>query len=594
VSRKVPLVMAFVIILGGMPLLSFTSRPTKAKTIVVPNDHSTIQEAINAASNGDTIYVKNGTYYGSVIVNKTISLVGESSIGTIVDGKGTGTVMKILTNRTVVRSFNINDSGTSLGDMGISLIHASNVTIEENIIANTGGVYLLSSDNNTLSNNIVSDNWYGVYLSQSRQNNLTKNNVRNNNNGIEMYESNDNLLKNNTIDNNVYNLDIDGGYTNEIDTTNSINGKPVCYLINRENLVINPSTFPKIGYLAVINSTKVTVENVNLAHNQQGILFAFTNHSIVKNVEVSQNFIGIGLVSSYWNIIEHSRIDNNTYGIEIDSLNNQARENNITNNIDGVFINSQNNTLTGNFIANNHYRGLYVVGSRNTIHENTVANNEYGIVIDFYDNSIYHNNFINNLKQASLNMPRAVGIWDDGYPSGGNYWSSYKGADLHGGFGQNTTGSDGIGDTAYSIAANNTDHYPLMGTFQDFNATPIYHVQTICNSSISGFKFNGTTIAFKVTSQNRTVSFCRICIPRALLNQDYRVFVNGTEVPYSLLSCSNTTHNYLYFTLNYTTQEVVILPEFPTFMILPSFIKATLLILVVYRRKHDNTEAKKG
>jgi len=53
-------------------------------------------------------------------------------------------------------------------------------------------------------------------------------------------------------------------------------------------------------------------------------------------------------------------------------------------------------------------------------------------------------------------------IWDNGYPSGGNYWSNYNGTDLYSGPCQNVTGSDGIGDTPYVIDANNQDNYPLM------------------------------------------------------------------------------------------------------------------------------------
>jgi hypothetical protein len=51
---------------------------------------------------------------------------------------------------------------------------------------------------------------------------------------------------------------------------------------------------------------------------------------------------------------------------------------------------------------------------------------------------------------------------DDGYPSGGNYWSSYNGTDVYSGPYQNETGSDGIGDTSYIINENNRDNYPFV------------------------------------------------------------------------------------------------------------------------------------
>jgi hypothetical protein len=60
----------------------------------------------------------------------------------------------------------------------------------------------------------------------------------------------------------------------------------------------------------------------------------------------------------------------------------------------------------------------------------------------------------------------SVNAWDDGYPSGGNYWSDYTGVDLRKGPYQNETGSDGIGDTPYSIDSDNADRYPLMNLWR--------------------------------------------------------------------------------------------------------------------------------
>jgi len=125
-----------------------------------------------------------------------------------------------------------------------------------------------------------------------------------------------------------------------------------------------------------------------------------------------------------------------------------------------------------------------------------------------------------------------------------------------------------------------------MGMFSDFKATSEHHVQTICNSSISDFQFNGTAISFNVTGETDTIGFCRICVPRALMNETYQVFVNGTEVQCNLLPCSNTTHSYLYLTYNLSTQEVIIIPEFPAFLILPLFMAVTLLAVIIIRRKH--------
>jgi len=76
------------------------------------------------------------------------------------------------------------------------------------------------------------------------------------------------------------------------------------------------------------------------------------------------------------------------------------------------------------------------------------------------NNSVFHNNFIDNAVQVYSSA--STNVWDNGYPSGGNYWSDYNGTDLYSGVYQNEPGSDGIGDTPYVIDENNVDNYPLI------------------------------------------------------------------------------------------------------------------------------------
>jgi hypothetical protein len=167
-----------------------------------------------------------------------------------------------------------------------------------------------------------------------------------------------------------------------------------------------------------------------------------------------------------------------------------------------------------------------------------------------------------------------TGYWN--FSSEGNYWSDYNGTDGN---------QDGIGDVPYTFPSNNIDYYPLMGAFENFAASN-YDVQTVSNSTISNFHFNGTAINFDVSGENGTTGFCRICIPMALIGTGYKIMVNGTEIQYKLLPNSNSTHSYLYFTYHQSTQEVVIIPEFPSFLILPLFMIATLLTVIIYRKKH--------
>ena len=279
-------------------------------------------------------------------------------------------------------------------------------------------------------------------------------------------------------------------------------------------------------------------------------------------------------------------------GVYLYSSNNNISNNIIRMNVEGIFVcMSNNNIFKNNSIHANTRNGIWLFSSSNNIITgNTIANNgKYGMILQGVcsSNRIFHNNFIRN-RNENLHVATTgvcVNHWDNSYPSGGNYWSDYNGTDLFGGSFQNVTGGDGIGDTLHEIDVNNRDNCPLLGIFSDFNATPEYNVQTICNSSISDFRFNGTAINFDVTGEDETTGFCRICIPKALMNYTYKVFVNGTEVPYTLLACSNRTHSYLYFTYDHSTQEVMIVPELPAWTSMLLTLVVLAVSLVVYKRR---------
>ena len=105
--------------------------------------------------------------------------------------------------------------------------------------------------------------------------------------------------------------------------------------------------------------------------------------------------------------------------------------------------NGCSNNITGNIITSTYNYGIYLYeSSNNNISNNTItSNNWYGISLwdSSNNNIIYHNNFVNNIVNA---RDFCSNTWDDGYPSGGNYWDDYTGEDTNG---------DGIGETPYII-----------------------------------------------------------------------------------------------------------------------------------------------
>jgi len=133
-------------------------------------------------------------------------------------------------------------------------------------------------------------------------------------------------------------------------------------------------------------------------------------------------------------------------------------------------VNLQNNTITNSMPTNFHSgsAGINITSSSDSfVIGNTIqAGNSYGIVLhDTSGGSVYHNNLLNNTIQAFDDNP-SQNTWDNGYPSGGNFWSDFTGVDNCSGPQQNICPSpDGIGDTPYMFNFN-MDHYPLIRPLQ--------------------------------------------------------------------------------------------------------------------------------
>ena len=146
--------------------------------IIVPDDYLSIQEAINAANPGDTIYVRAGSYYENVIVNKTLSIIGEESDTTIVDGGGTGKVFTITQDNVNITDFTIQGGGSMVSDAGVYLVNVRRCNIFGNkIIDNNYGILLFGSRRIKISGNNITDNATGIGLDQSSENTISGNNV---------------------------------------------------------------------------------------------------------------------------------------------------------------------------------------------------------------------------------------------------------------------------------------------------------------------------------------------------------------------------------------------------------------------------------
>jgi len=408
----------------------------------------TVQSAINAPEtlNGHTILVEPGTYHEQLTVNKTLSIIGSGSESTTISGSPSDCAVEIAADNVELSGFTICGGGF--------------------------GLKVYSHNNNVHDNSIVENGFIGIYLYLSSGNTFTSNNVSRNGYGVSLVHSGGNAFKHNSIfDNEWQELVIEGNtvsnFVEDMDTSNSVDSKPVYYWVNQQDKIV-PSD---AGYVALVDCRRILVQNLTFNRNGQGVLLAGTTDSMIENNALSTEYYGIYMVDSSNVTIRNCTIANCNFAMEIWSSNgNKIIGNNIVSNAYGVELAWSNyNNVSGNTIEQtSEYNGwgvcLSVSATGNQIYENDFAHNSQGMNIQLFypgENKMYHNNFIQNAIQV-YNYEPAINVWDDGYPSGGNYWSDYTGVDNHSGPDQNETGTDGIGDTPHLLDAANQDNYPLM------------------------------------------------------------------------------------------------------------------------------------
>jgi parallel beta-helix repeat protein len=436
--------------------------------------------------------------------------LSETNNVTIQNTDITNFYLGILLNSSSNNSINGNNLAHNSG-YGIGLAYSSNNSISRNAVTDNqyDGVELYYSSINNVSGNTIANNQYeGIGLSESSNNSISGNTITDNSDGIWLISSSNNSLIGNAITNNdrcgiwlisSSNNDVGGNtfiggglavrdsYMNSVEN-NTVNGRPLAYLEGVADYRVDDA-----GQVVLVRCDRIRVEDLNLSRTFIGVELCETTNSIVSQNNIMTNNYGIWLLSSSNNSISGNAMTENglnAWCIELEnSSNNSISGNSITNNdASGIWLSSSsNNSIRGNNITDNNGDGIGLgSSSNNSLNENTITNNVVGIGIysssnnsinknhiaynrytgielgyDASDNTLCHNNFINNTNQVYF-YSNSANAWDDGYPSGGNFWSGYNGTDLYCGLGQNETGSDGIGDAPYIIDISNVDHYPFV------------------------------------------------------------------------------------------------------------------------------------
>mgnify|MGYP000220986823 CR=1 FL=1 len=362
-----------------------------ARTIYVPDDYAKIQWAVDNASDGDMIIVRDGTYTENVDVNvDDLTLKSENgSDSTIVQASSPGDfVFEVTADRVNISGFTIK----GVGKWEVKSI----------------GIYI-AADNCSIFNNNVSNNTCGIYLYYSSNNRITENNISNSIYGILLYSSPKNNLSSNIMENN--GIFICGGCVSDFNThvieNNIINGKPIYYCKNKEGIKIPEDA----GEVILANCSRMIVENTDVSNGSVGIELAYTTKSSISNNNVNSNKdCGIILFSSSTNKISGNNVSSNGHGIYLEGScnDNIIINNNASNNFYSIRLScSNNNNISSNNVSNNRY-GIYLWNSfKNNINNNKVSNNYKGLNLEDSSNNTVSNNDIssNNISIYLFDSP---------------------------------------------------------------------------------------------------------------------------------------------------------------------------------------------
>ena len=486
--------------------------------------------------------IANGNNWSGILISSTenVKVIGNNASlnGIGVPTHGLGVHMTHSNNITVVDNSAINNH-----HVGIYLEQSHDNTIRDNIAHQTifNGMTIISSVNNTIANNTLTENRRGLYIlwPSAENNTIAHNNIsRNVREGILVWESNNNTFRSNDLSGNgEYGIFLHNSHSNQF---------------AENNVSLTQGTITDGFGIGLNGSNDNAFVRNELWYNQYGAFSLWTSHgNMIVDNNMSRNHFGIDVWLSSSNTIKGNRISqNNATAVWLTySENSRIIDNHLVGNSNGIMLNqSESNTVSGNNVSWNNWSGIFVDGvpSGNVISDNTFSHNQEGIVFRYQvsntvsnntiswnsrngiylyaswgsiigenkvmqngvginltfssNNTIFHNSIVNNGEQA--HDDRDTNQWDDGYPSGGNYWSDYAGIDICSGPNQNNCPDpDAIGDTPYVIDADSQDRYPLMWPFEMMFPQP----PVLLDAMLTGSNLENVTLMWLLSPDDGNV-----------------------------------------------------------------------------------------
>ena len=367
--KKIIVFFLILLIISNASIQANTNNDVQYQKIIYVDDdggadYTLIQDAINNATNGDTIFVFSGIYFEHIIVNKSITLIGEDKNNTIIDGQHIGKVVTITANSVTIKGFKLKNCG-------------ENLSFRKN---NTDTVIEIRSKNNNILNNIITwDKFAGLYYNPLGIN-------------INLYSDNNNIT-NNEILQCINVIRLESSNNKICDNLIEMNGGDGIMLFTYS---------PNLPFCSKNNISNNIFYSINCKDFGLAIWCYHVKDNIISNNTISDVYGGIHIDSSSNNYVFKNNVSNCLYwGISV--------------------CNSNNNYILNNEISLNRHAGIYVGwGSyKNLIKNNNITKNRIGITLTNNKlNKFYQNNFIDNKRQVKFALRSILNHWK------GNYWDN--------------------------------------------------------------------------------------------------------------------------------------------------------------------------
>lgn len=415
-------------------------------------DYTSIQDAVNAAKDGDIIYVYGGYYNESIFMNKKLHLIGIEEKGILPRVKGQQGYTFYITSSCTLENFiifqqignaiqvsgcgNITIKNNEIvAETGIYMENASFCTIEKNEVkASTYGIYLYSSDKNEIKNNDVDASFLAFYSHFSANNTISCNNLSR----ISMEYSKKSMVRHNIIENfdiadseNIYvfnnsierlNLlyaitihivnnsceegififgDMENWNTHIIEN-NSIKDGKILYYKNEKNLVIDDND---ASQLILANCSNFEIYGIDFHSAERHIQIAFSKNITISNSSFSNAFVAVDVMNSRYIFLNNNIFLSNDISFQTFNCSEIViRNHNFSYNGRAIYLEeTTGNTIEKNVFMKNSFAIHLYRSKNNRIVMNNIIENEKGVYFEeAFANIIMNNNFIENERDTFL------------------------------------------------------------------------------------------------------------------------------------------------------------------------------------------------